>query len=175
MYLKDQPEPDEAIWLSLKEKLSEILSDDVNIFFPQELEDYHVDWFMDLERVVFRSALRYSEDEIFERLQTPGHLLMYVVVNSIPEAMLFGYALPSTYVKTFHLDTIAVKQQRKGIGSRMIEALIDWARTENFLVISVDTEVEDEKGIQLQRFYEGLGFSIVAREDSGNLTMKLVL
>ncbi len=176
MYLKDQPDPDELVWTNLKEALSEVFSDEVSIIFPEVVEDIHIEWFTELEHEAFRTALRYSEAEILERLENPGHFLMFVLVKGIPEALVFGYSLPSTsYVKTFHLDTIAVKQQRKGIGTILIEALIEWTRTENFIVISVDTEVEDEKGIQLQRFYEGLGFSIVAREDSGNLTMKLVI
>jgi len=175
MRLKDQPENDEPTWKRLHESLSKIYSGEVKILFPHKLEKKHIDWFMEIERQAFRTDLRYSESEIKDRLKEPGHLLMFVLVDSQLEATLLAYTLPKTFVKTLHLDTIAVKTQRKGVGRLIIEALIEWAKMENVIVISVDTEVEDEKVIHLQRFYESLGFNLVAREESGNLTMKLVL
>jgi len=70
---------------------------------------------------------------------------------------------------------LAVRRRGKGIGHIVIDFLIRWARTKQYQTIILDTELTDEKGIPLQQFYVKHGFKIVARSDTGNVTMKCVL
>ncbi len=64
--------------------------------------------------------------------------------------------------------------QRRGIGSRLVEMLFEFARQAGFKTVRLKTDVKQTGAI---RFYERLGFRLVARggSDGNDLTMEMPL
>jgi len=163
------------IWMSLIEKLDKKLNAYAKLIFPDIWNNDYYNWFHKIEFIAFREELRYSYEEIEKRLQNPGILFFYLIVNDEPEALLLGFLLFEKPKKTFFLDTLAVKKQRRGIGSIILNSVIDWLKKEDYKIICLDTEEIDEKKTLLRKFYEKLGFKLKESDSKGNLSMILYL
>ncbi|MFW9881847.1 MAG: GNAT family N-acetyltransferase [Candidatus Thorarchaeota archaeon] len=142
-----------SIWNKLKKNLSKIFEKDIQIVFPEEWNIKFYKWFQNVEEIAFREELRYSYKEVEERLNHMNILLLFILVNNNPEALLLGYLLPNELNKTFFLDTIATKHQGKGIGTIILKNIIKWLKREKYKFVWVETEEVDEKKIMLQKFY----------------------
>ncbi len=68
-----------------------------------------------------------------------------------------GYAILRCYETTGHLINIAVHPdlRRRGIGRRLLEWVIDWARSRRLLAIYLEVRVSN---LPAQRLYEHMGF-----------------
>jgi len=170
-----QHEKDNPIWRQLLFKLAEKFEGTLDIIFPEEWNEQYFSWFHIIEEEDFRWELRYSFEEIAKILENPGLVFWFVTVEGEPQIFLLGYLIPHEPVKSFYLDTLAVRRRGKGIGHIVMDFLIRWARTKKYQTIILDTELSDEKGIPLQQFYAKHGFKVVARSETGNVTMKCVL
>jgi GNAT superfamily N-acetyltransferase len=164
----------DPVWTEIVTLLRPILGYRTEIVFPDTWSQKYLSWFREIEQDSFRESLAYSEDEIGERLEKRDVLLFFVLIDGRPEGLLLGHTLDEALVETFYLDTIAVKKRGKGIGRVLVTVLIKWAKKMGYRRIQLDTEIEDEKGIRLTRFYEQFGFSIIDSDDeTGNITMDL--
>ncbi|MFX1319833.1 MAG: GNAT family N-acetyltransferase [Promethearchaeota archaeon] len=162
-------------WLQLKAELSMKYSGELELVLPKECDERCFRWFQILEEEDFRFDLRYSRQEIIERLNNPEVLFFFVVSHEIPEILVLGYRLPDFEPPTFYLDTIAIRQRGRGIGDIVLQFVINRARDRTYQAIVLDTEEKDEKGIPLRHFYEEHGFEAITRTEQGDLTMRLDL
>ena len=162
-----------SIWQNLEKGLSEILQSKIELIFPDVWNDEYYCWFQEVEKKAFRENLRYSFEEVQERLKNTDSFFLFILLDYKPEALILGSSCLFNSKKLFFLDTIAVKKTGQGIGTILLNYLIEWLKRERYLGIKVYTEEIDEKNIRLQNFYEKLGFSLKMKETNGNLTMTL--
>ena len=170
-----QPEKDNPFWRQMLFELAKMFEGTLDIVFPIEWNMQCFFWFHVIEEEDFRWELRYSFQEITKILENPDLVFWFVTMGGEPQILLLGYSIPKEPVKSFYLDTLAVRRRGKGIGHIVMDFLIRWARTKRYQTIVLDTELIDEKGIPLQQFYEKHGFKVVSRSETGNITMKCVL
>ena len=170
-----QPERDNPQWRKLLFELAKMFEGTLDIIFPMEWNEQYFSWFHIIEEEDFRWELRYSFQEIAKILENPDLVFWFVTMDCEPQILLLGYSIPHEPVKSFYLDTLAVRRRGKGIGHIVIDFLIRWARTKQYQTIVLDTELTDEKGIPLQQLYAKHGFRIIAQSETGNITMKCVL
>ncbi|TFG99204.1 GNAT family N-acetyltransferase [Candidatus Thorarchaeota archaeon] len=166
----------DPIWKQIRTALVPILGDGVEIFFPETWSEKYLSWYKEIEKSAFRPALTYSREEIGERLEKEAVLMMFILNDSVPEGLVLGYRLEESLDDIFYLDTIAVKQKGRGLGKNILKVLFDWAKKMGFSSIQLDTEQENETGVQLSNFYQKLGFDVLyTDEETGNITMQLKL
>jgi len=170
-----QTEGDNILWSQLVTELSRHYEGALRVVFPTELDERTYSWFRAIEDYNFRAELRYSYDEMKPILSKPELLFLFVFKGELPEIVVLGYTNPNEPERVFRLDTFAINKRGKGIGHIVMGFLIKWARAKQYLAITLDTEETDEKGIRLQRFYEKHKFVVVAREPTGDITMKCSL
>ncbi len=162
------------IWVNLETEISKKLGKDSRIEFPNHWNEDYLKWMKKIEKESFREKLRYLDNEIIVRINHPGLFLFFLLVDNYPEAFLLGYRFLRKNPKTFYLDSIAVKHSGRGIGTLILKYLINWAKKKKFNSILLNTELTNEKGFQLKRFYENFGFKVIIKKKS-NLTMRLNL
>ena len=170
-----QHEKDNPLWRQLLLKLSKIFEGALEIIFPEEWNEQYFSWFHTIEKEDFRLELQYSFEEVAKILESPDLVFWFVIMEGEPQILLLGHSVLKESVKSFYLDTLAVRRRGKGIGHVVMDFLIRWARTKQYQTIILDTELVDEKGIPLQQFYAKHGFKVSARSKTGNITMKRVL
>ena len=166
----------DPFWNRIETELTPILGKGVVVFFPQAWSNQYLIWYKEIEEDSFRPDLTYSQEEIEERLEKEEALMMFIIKDEYPEALVLGYRLEESSEDIFYLDTIAVRQKGRGIGKIILRVLIEWARKMGYSLIQLDTEEENEIGLRLSYFYQQLGFRIInSDEDIGNITMQLEL
>jgi len=166
----------DPIWKHIRTASVSILGEGVEVFFPEVWSEKYLSWYREIEQSAFRPSLRYSREEIDERLENEAVLMMFILNNNVPEGLVLGYRLEDTTEDIFYLDTIAVKQKGRGLGKNILKVLFDWARKMGFSSVQLDTEYENETGIRLSNFYQKLGFKVInTEEETGNITMQLRL
>ncbi len=134
------------------------------------LNDNIIKDFQEIEEESFEKELLYSEEELIERWNKKNRLSMFLTKNNKKIAMLLGY---ETANGIFYLDVLAVKEKGSGIGSRLMNYLIDWARINGYKKIKLDTEEINSKcDIKLLEFYKKFGFNEVERSNNGNITLE---
>ncbi|RDE13837.1 MAG: hypothetical protein C4K49_08120 [Candidatus Thorarchaeota archaeon] len=163
------------IWQTLEAELTRVIGRPTKLVFPSTMDDIYYKWFKTIEATAFREELRYSAEEILERVEKPDLLLFFVTTGQEALAFILGYRLETEWEPTFYIDTIAVRQQGRGVGSLIMNAVMAWARVKKYRAIVLDTEEKNEKGLPLRRFYEKLGFVLFDSDETGNLTMRLRL
>ena len=162
-----------SIWKSLEKELSELFRSKIDIIFPDEWNEEFYKWYQEIENIAFRKDLRYSFEEVKNKLTNNDILFFFILSNKHPEAFILGYTCKMGLKKLFFVDTIAVRKSAQGIGTILLNYLRAWLQKENYSGMKVYTEEIDEKSIRLRHFYEKLGFSLETREDDGNLIMIL--
>ena len=160
------------LWNEIVPVMDRLLGMKTHIVYPGGKDPYY-QWFVDLESDAFRSELRYSADELEERLSNNDLLFLFVLSPQGREAVILAYEDPDNPNHAFYLDTIAVKKPGHGLGSLLLKTLINYARSKSYGLIRLDTEYVNEKGQELVKFYEGLGFHPTETTDDGNVSMEL--
>ncbi len=162
----------QLIWRGLEANLSKLLQKQVKLVFPSKWDKTCHSWYEALEQEAFREELRYTPEEVFERIDKPDLLLFFAMSGQQPYAVLLSYTMEGEWEKTLYVDTIAVREQGKGIGRAIMNAIIEYGHLKNYRAIVLDTEEQNEKGLPLRRFYEKLGFVLDDLDERGNLTMR---
>jgi ribosomal protein S18 acetylase RimI-like enzyme len=170
------PEAEETEnWSLLETELIRKYGGELKLVLPKSCDEQCFRWFHILEEEDFRFELRYTREEIAERLNYPEVLFFFIIKEEIPEILVLGYNSPDYESRVFYLDTVAVRQRGRGIGDIVMRFLIHRALNKGYKAIILDTEEKDEKGIPLQHFYEEHGFEAITRTERGDLTMRLDL
>ena len=169
-----QPEKDNLFWRQLLQELAKKFTGELEIVFPTEWNRHSFSLFHGMEESGFRRELQYSFKELAKSLENPELVFWLITEDGAPQILLFGYAVPDGQVKSFYLDTFAVRRRGEGIGDIVMEFLIRWAKTKQYRTIVLDTELKDEKGFPLQHFYAEHGFKTVS-SSKNDVKMKRML
>lgn len=103
----------------------------------------------------FREELRYDYEEILNYSKMSGFLLILIKSGNEPVGMLFGYKYEEG---GYFLDVLASIIEGKGVGRTLITLLIVYCYEKGHSLLTLFTEEVDEKGRQLRRYYEKMGF-----------------
>jgi GNAT superfamily N-acetyltransferase len=118
----------------------------------------------------FREELRYRHEEVLEHSYIPGFLLLLVECGGQPIGIVYGYNEPEN---GFFLDTLASMVERKGIGHTLATLILVHAVNNGHSHVTLYTEEQDEKGRQLRKFYEKMGFVYLGTEPRKGDVMRL--
>lgn len=146
--------------MTLLEEVSELLESDhalsAHCFCTWTESLLHT--FDQVERSCFRPELVYTREELREREQMNGFegLVLYLEGNAVAVLLIYADALPGM----IFLDTLAVTIPGRGIGSRILQVLIDTLRSRGYRGLSLETEWVNERGQNLVAFYQKFGFTI---------------
>lgn len=129
-----------------------------------------------IEQCAFSPDLRYTFDEMVERAARPGFEGLLVSDGEGPAAIVLVYQLDddaSDSRGTLYLDTLAVRDRGRGMGTRLLTFLIRRSTDAGLSRIVLDTE---GAASELPGYYRRFGFRPVRTERrSGNVTMELSL
>ena len=128
-------------------------------------------WFNTIEQQKFRSELRYSYEEFEELFRNPNFLILFVLENDIPQAVVLTYDC-AEMSDCYYLDVIAVIPAGKVIGKYLINWLCDILEALNYTTLRLDTEEVNEHGQELRKFYETMGFEVEKITKDGNICLK---
>ncbi len=162
------------IWNDLIPAIDDVLGRPTRIIYPGSKDPYY-QWFLEIESGAFRSELRYSQEELEERLSNDDLLFFFVTSQTGREAVVLAYEDPDNPDSALYLDTIAVKSLGRGLGSILMQNLIEYARKKSYRILRLDTELVNEKGQELVKFYQKLGFKVTDSTEDGNISMALNL
>lgn len=162
------------LWNAIMSRIEGIIGEKVRIVYPGSSDPYY-QWFVQIESESFRTELRYSSEELEESLTNENVLFFFISSDSGNEAVVLAYDDPDNPQNTLYLDTIAVKRRGLGIGSLLMQTLVNYAQTRSYHSIRLDTELVNEKGQELVKFYKTLGFQEISSTEDGNITMELIL
>ena len=162
------------LWRDLLPEVNALLQKSTKLVFPGEPDTYY-QWFREIEKDSFREELRYTVDDLEERLQRDDILFLFFLSGDGPEILLLAYSDSDSLEKTIYLDTIAVKSRGQGIGSLVMKTLIEYSRKKGYTRILLDTEQQNDHNQELVTFYRKFGFRETEISEDGNITMELVL
>lgn len=156
---------------NLERELSRAYSAPIKVVCPREWNQTYFSWFETIEQNNFRQELRYTYNETLDRWNKQRRLIVFILIDQVPEAMIIGYDSEEPSKKIFILDTIAVTTQHKGIGKILMNFLIQWAKEQHFQAIALDTEENNERGFPLVNFYKKFGFEPIEANNNGNVRL----
>jgi GNAT superfamily N-acetyltransferase len=165
----DTPTLAEAI-AATKARLNQILGTDCTIQIHHNLNDSLIQAILKVDAQKFREELRYRHEEVLEHSSIPGFLLILAEYRGQPLGIVYGYDEPEN---GFFLDTLASMVERKGIGHILATLIVVHAQNTGYNHVTLYTEEQDEKGRQLRRFYEKMGFVYLGTEPRKGDVMKL--
>jgi hypothetical protein len=124
-----------------------------------------------VEAAAFRRELRYSRRELRERVRFEGFQGLVIFEQRRAAAVMLVYQ--GSGPEVLYFDTLAVRKSGTGLGGRLMKGLLDEAGKAGFLRVELDTEMVNEKGLELVSLYRSRhGFEVVsADEESGNISM----
>ncbi|MCX6649733.1 MAG: GNAT family N-acetyltransferase, partial [Candidatus Bathyarchaeota archaeon] len=134
------------------------------------LNDALIQIILQVDAQKFREELRYMHEEVLEHSYIPGFILILAECGGQPLGVVYGYDEPD---KGFFLDTLASMVERKGIGHTLATLITIHAQNNAYTHVTLYTEEQDEKGRQLRKFYEKMGFIYLGTEPRKGDIMKL--
>jgi ribosomal protein S18 acetylase RimI-like enzyme len=162
------------VWDEICAAMQIRLGKPLHIVYPGRSHPYY-QWFVEIESGAFRPELRYSQEELEKRLENNNLLFLFLTSDEEREGVVLAYDDPDSPDDTLYLDTIAVKKTRQGLGRVLMDALVRYARIKEYRAIRLDTETVNERGHELVKFYQSLGFSETDATEDGNISMMLNL
>ncbi len=153
-----------------KARLSQIVGKDCTIQIHHRLNDSLVHAILQVDAQKFREELRYRHEEVLDHSSIPGFLLILAECGGQPLGIVYGYDEPEN---GFFLDTLASMVERKGIGHTLATLIVVHAQNAGKSYVTLYTEEQDEKGRQLRKFYEKMGFIYFGTEPHKGDVMKL--
>ena len=115
-----------SIWKELENNLANLFRSKIEIIFPDDWNEKFYEWYQEVEEIAFRKNLRYSFEEVRERLTNDDILFLFILSNNHPEAFILGYSCKIDFKRLFFVDTIAVKKRGQGIGTVLLNYLGKW-------------------------------------------------
>lgn len=146
-----------------KQQLSTLQFVSATEWTPTLLAEYR-----SVDGACFREELRYTDEELEHRQQRPFFEVTLGYCAGIPSVILLVYQYEQS--EYLYLDTIAVKDKGQGIGSVVLQTLLDNVSTYQWKGLVLDTEHTNEDNYGLVEYYQKKGFVIMHEEDD-NVTM----
>lgn len=141
-------------------KLSRVLGSPCKISIHLHLDDKLFRIIKEVELEMFREELRYTKEELEDRVNLKGFIFFIATVDDKPISLLFGYNDPAIQ-NGFYLDTLASVLEGKGVGSTLVALLMIYCYEAGYNLLSLNTEELDEKKRPLRKFYESIGFQFL--------------
>ena len=165
----DTPTLAEAV-TATKARFDKILGSDCTINIHHRLNDSLIQTILAVDAQKFREELRYRHEEVLEHSYIPGFLLLLTECNGRPLGLVYGYDEPEN---GFFLDTLASMVERKGVGHTLATLIVVHAVNTGHNHVTLYTEEQDEKGRQLRKFYEKMGFVYLGTKPRKGDVMRL--
>ena len=107
----------------------------------------------ELENSIF--TLPWSEDTLYDELDNPT--ARFLVASD--DGNVLGYIGANNICGEWYIDNIAVREdaRRRGVGSMLMSSLIEKARNENALFLTLEVRPSNTPAIRL---YEKFGFTV---------------
>jgi hypothetical protein len=155
-----------------KDRLYEMLGTDCMIQIHYRLNDFLIQTILQVDAQKFREELRYRHEEVLEHSHIPGFILILVECRGQPLGIVYGYDEPEN---GFFIDTLASMMERKGLGHTLATLIVVHAQNTGHHHVTLYTEEQDEKGRQLRKFYEKMGFIYLGTEPRKGDVMRLLI
>ncbi len=153
-------------------RLNQIQGTNCTIQIHHRLNDALIQTILKIDAQKFREELRYMHKEVLEHSYIPGFILILAKCGNQPLGVVYGYDEPED---GFFLDTLASMVERKGIGHILATLITIHAQNTAHTHITLYTEEQDEKGRQLRKFYQRMGFTYLGTEPRKGDVMKLLI
>ena len=120
------------------------------------MQEIHLDKLAQLEQMCFSHP--WSGQALGEELSNPAAVFLVAV----EEDTVLGYAGMHVVYGEGYIDNIAVfpAARRKGVGRRLIEALVDWMEHHEGVFLTLEVRPSNEAAVLL---YQSVGFREVGR------------
>ena len=151
-------------------RLNQIQGTNCTLQVHHRLNDALIQTILQIDAQKFREELRYRHDEVLEHSNIPGFLLILAECGGQPLGIVYGYDEPEN---GFFLDALASIVEKKGIGHTLATLIAIHAQNTAHTHVTLYTEERDEKGRQLRKFYEKMGFVYLGTEPRKGDVMKL--
>jgi GNAT superfamily N-acetyltransferase len=126
--------------------------------------------FRRVESRAFRRELRYQRREMRERGREPGFEGLIIYDSGKAAAVMLVRQGSSS--ECLYLDTLAVGNPGRKLGTRLLRALLDEAEATGYRQVELDTELASDHEHDLVLFYERFGFKVLSVDESiGNVSM----
>jgi GNAT superfamily N-acetyltransferase len=156
-----------------QKKLTEILGEHCTVKAHATLNDNLLKIIINIDNQKFREELRYEHEDILEHGRLKGFMLIIAECEDQPIGMTYGY--DELQSKGYFLDTLASMIEGKGIGRILATLLLIHCQNKGYKHVTLYTEERDEKGRQLRRFYEKMGFTYIGTEEGKGDIMQIQL
>jgi hypothetical protein len=123
-----------------------------------------------IDTVKFREELRYTRDELKQKLGNPGAFCLMVYLDGEPIAFDYGYDESD---RVYFSDTSATLIERKGIGKMLGVLELVHLYEKGYDSLLFTTEEMDEMGRPLRQIWENLGYKTVSVAPDGAVDMML--
>jgi hypothetical protein len=124
-----------------------------------------------IDTAKFRNELRYSDEELTQRISIPGFYCLVVYLNGKPIGFDYGYNDSDDGV--FFSDSAATLIERKGVGRLLGILELLYLYENGYSALKFTTEKMDESGRPLQQIWEKQGYKTVTVYPDGNVDMAL--
>lgn len=155
-----------------KAKLLETLGTNCSVQIHRAINDSIIETILKVDAYKFRQELQYRSEEVIEHSLSPGFILITAECGAEPLGIVYGYDEPND---GFFLDTLASMVEGRGIGHMLSTLIIIHAENMGHKHVTLYTEEQDEKGRQLRRFYQEMGFTYLGTEPDKGDIMKMQL
>jgi len=159
----------EAVDVAQKQ-LTSSLGSECRFLVLDRLDEASLKVIQSIEDSTFRSELRYTREELLQRANGRGFLLIVVLCNEKPVAFMHGYSDRDEGL-TFFLDSIATIIENRGIGSTLVSLALLHSLEKGYRLVTLWTEEKDDKDRLLRRFYEKLGFNFIEDNPTKGVVM----
>jgi len=154
-------------------RLTENLGEKCTVKVHGTLNETLLKTVINIDNQKFREELRYEHEDVLEHGRLKGFILILAECNDQPIGMTYGYDEPQS--RGYFLDTLASMTEGKGIGRILATLLLVHCQNKGYKHVTLYTEERDEKGRQLRRFYEKMGFTYICTEEGKGDIMQIQL
>ena len=156
----------------IQRRLEETLGHGCTIEIHRDLTSDLLKTILFVDSQKFREELQYEQEEVLTHGSLTGFILLLAHCNDRPIGLAYGY---NDAEKGFFLDTLASIVESKGIGSVLATLILVHALETGRSHVTLYTEERDEKGRQLRRYYERIGFKYLGTEEGKGDVMRMQL
>jgi hypothetical protein len=158
---------------SAEARLSRALGGSCTVEVSHTFDEALRDTVLAIDDERFREELRYTREELEERVRRPGFTCFLLVLEGRPIAYDYGYDDDEQGV--FYSDSAATLIERRGVGSTLSALEAAYCYGHGYVRVKLSTEERDEVGRALRQYWERFGFRVVSVDEDDNIVMMMEL
>lgn len=144
-------------------RVSHRIEEEADVRLVESINDADLDATVEIDKAAFHPSQWYAKDERRRRLAENRHPVL-ILVRTARDNVAFAsrYHSRSWDPKTYFLDELAIKPpyQRKGIGPLLMKLTIIIAHQLGYRRLRLFSESVNDQGVNLDRYYTRLGFTV---------------